>query len=164
MATVSSLLDTSATSLAVTALHSRATATYWKSASFNFTTNSALWVDVQVKLVTAATGAGLATAYSDVFLATSQDNTTFDANITAGDAQWTSTDPTLAEYSKSLRKLGRIAMGTTSTSSFTYVASFVIPIGTIPNYGVFVIANQSNKSLAASGSTVTVIENKITIA
>jgi hypothetical protein len=164
MATASSSLDTSATSLAVTNLHSRATGEYWKSASINFTTNSALWVDIQVKLVGAGTGAGSASGYSDVWLARSQDNTTFDANISAGDAQWTSTNPTLAEYSKSLYRLGRIPMGTTQTASYTWVGSFIIPIGEVPNYGVVVIGNFSNKAYNSTGSTVTYIENKITIA
>lgn len=164
MATSASLLDTTATSLAVTALHSRANGEYWKSASINFTTNSALWVDFQVKLVTAGTGAGSASAYSDVWLARSHDGTTFDANITAGDAQWTSTNPTLAEYAKSLYYLGRIAMGTTQTASYTWVKSFIVPAGEVPNYACVVIFNQSNKAYNTTGSSVSYIENKISIA
>lgn len=118
---------------------------------------------MQVKLVTAATGAGLATSYSNVMMASSNDNTSFDANITPGDAVWSSTNPTTAEYSKSLMFLGRIAMGTTQTASYTWTGTFFVPPGSVPKYGVIVVENQSNKALAASGSAVSLLENKFTI-
>src|SRR5574338_428192 len=156
MATVSTTHGGSPTSLAVTALHSAATNTFWKSAAIDFTTNDPVWVQLQVKLVTAASGAGSATGYANVYLACSNDNSTYDANISAGDAAWSSTNPTTAEYAKSLRFLGRMAMGTTQTSSYTWVGTF--NFDNPPKYAVVVVENQCGKALNSSGNVVSYLE------
>lgn len=164
MATVTVLYGTSPVTVTATALQSLAASAFWKSPSVNFSTNSAVFVTVQVVLTTASTTAGSATGYSNVYLAQSPDGTTFDANITAGDAVWSSTNPTTAEYAKALLLLGRIPMGTTQTASYVWGGSFVLPIGGYSKYGVFVVENQSGKALAASGSSITYMENRFTVA
>lgn len=149
----------SPTALAVTALHSLANASYWKSAAFNFSTSSPINAQVQVVLVTAASGAGSATGYANVYMACSSDNSQYDSNISAGDAAWSSTNPTTAEYAKSLQLLGRIPMGTTQTSSYTWAKTFFIDFAQIPKYAVIVIENQCNKALHSSGNAVTILQN-----
>ena len=119
MATVSTLFGASPTALAVVALNGLANGAFWKSAAITWSTNSPAFVTLNVTLVTAATGAGTALAYSDVYLSQSNDGTQYEANITPGDAAWASTNPTTAEYAKSLTILGRIPMGTTQTASYT---------------------------------------------
>lgn|SRR5574337_1035028 len=146
-------------SLAVTALLSLATATFWKSASINFSTNDPIWVELQVKISTANTGAGLATGYTNVYLACSNDNSVFDANITPGDATWT---PSPATNNKSLRFLGRIPMESTATTTLVYVSTFNIELP--PKYGCVVIENQSGKAFLNSACTVTYLENTLAVA
>ena len=162
MAVVTTTFGSSPTALAVTALHSIATNTFWKSAQVNFSTNSPVFVIVQVTLVTSTT-AGSATGYSNVYLACSLDGTDYDVNLTAGDAAWTNTTPSAAEQSKSLQLLGRISMQTTAASSYTYRKTFFVPPGAVPKYGVFVIENQRGATLAAAGSLVEYMECGFTI-
>lgn len=149
----------SPTALAVTALHSLANASFWKSAAINFSTTGPVNVQLQVVLVTAASGAGSATGYANVYMACSGDNSQYDSNISAGDAAWSSTNPTTAEYAKSLLLLGRIPMGTTQTASYTWAKTFFLDFAQIPKYAVIVVENLSNKALAASGSAVTYLQN-----
>ena len=149
-------------SLAVTALQSAATNTFWKSAAIDFTVNDPVWVQLQVKLVTAASGAGSATGYANVYLACSNDNSTYDAAITAGDAAWSSTNPTTAVYAKSLRFIGRIPMETTQTASYTWTATFSIELP--PKYAVVVVENQCGKALNSTGNAVTYLENLLNAA
>ena len=162
MATVTTNYGTSPVSLAVTALHSLATNSFWKSAAINFGTNDPVWVQLQVKLVTASTGSGIVTGYSNVYLACSNDNSQYDANISPGDAAWSSTNPTTAAYAKSLRFIGRLPMETGQTASYTWAGTFNIELP--PKYAVVVIENQTNKSLNSSGNAVTYLENTLTIA
>lgn len=162
MAVVTTTFGASPTALAVTALHSIANNTFWKSAAVNFSTNSPMFILVQVTLVTSTT-AGSATGYSNVYLACSPDGTDYDANLTAGDAAWTSTSPSAAEQSKSFQLLGRISMQSTAAASYTYRRSFFVPPSTLPKYGVFIIENQRGATLAASGNAVKYLECGFTI-
>lgn len=159
MATVKTAYGSSPTSLAVTALVSLANAAFWKSAAIDFTTNAPVWVELQVKISTANTGAGLLTGYSNVYLSCSNDNSVYDGNITPGDATWT---PSPTTNNKSLRFLGRIPMESTATTTLVYVSTFNIELP--PKYAVVVIENQSNKAFLSSACTVTYLENILTVA
>lgn len=164
MSTVTTNFGSSATSLAVTALNGLANAAFWKSASINFSTNSPVSVIFQVSLTTQGGGAGSATGYANVFMACSHDGSTWDSTISAGDATWSSTNPTTVEYSKSLQLLGRMSMGTTQTANYVWTKTFLIPAGEVPKYAVIVVENECNKTLAASGCTVTYLENGYSVA
>lgn len=148
---------------AVTALQSLASAAFWKSALITFSTNNPVWVQFQLKLSTANSGAGSATGYANLFLACSTDNTTWDASISAGDATWTNTAPSTAEHSKSFLLLGRMSMATTVTTTQVHTKSFFLPPGSVPKYGILVVENASGKALLSSGNAVYYIENTYTV-
>ena len=137
MATISTSYGSSPTSLTVTNLHSLATGSFWKSAAIDCSSNKPVWVQLQVKLVSDDSGAGSATGYANVYLAASADNSVYDANITAGEGAWSSTNPTTAVYAKSLRFVGRIPMETTQTASYTWASTFIIEFP--PKYFCIVI-------------------------
>lgn len=159
MATFGTDHGSSGTSLTVTNLHSLANGSFWKSASVNFDTNGPMWVEIQLRLVTASSGAGSANGYANLYIARSIDNSAFNANISSGEGAWTSTNPTLAVYAKSLQFLKRLAMETTQTASYTWDISAVLQ--NPPKYCVFVVENQCGKALSSSGNTLTYLENKL---
>lgn len=162
MAVSSITFGSSATSLAVTALNSLASAAFWKSAAIDFTANDPLCVILQVKISTANTGAGSATGYLNVYMACSNDNSVYDGTIAAGDAAWTTTAPATAESAKGLQFLGRISHNATATTTNVLTRTFFIPFGQVPKYAVIVIENATGKGLLSSGNSVTYLENTIT--
>lgn len=148
---------------AVTALQSLANAAFWKSALITFSTNNPVWVQFQLKLSTANSGAGLAAGYANLFLACSTDNTTWDSSISAGDAAWTNTTPSVAEQSKGFLLVGRMSMSCAATTTQVHTKSFFIPPGSVPRYGIIVVENACGKTLLSSGNAVYYIENTYTI-
>lgn len=149
------------TDLAVTALQSLAANAFWKSASINFTTNDPHYVSIQVALATANTGAGIPTGYANVYLSCSSDNSQFDADMSAGDATWTTTAPPTAESAKQLQLLGRLAFGVAAGTTTTVqgTRTFFIAPGNVPPYGLVVVENV-NKPLLATTNLVRVVQYK----
>ena len=148
----------SPTTLTVTSLNSLASDAYWKSAGMTFSSNLSSLI-FQVKLSTANTGAGGGSGYFGVYLACSNDNTTFDGTITAGEGTWSTTAPPTAISVLGLQMLGRLALNTTATTTVVLTRSFFVTPFFVPKYGVLVIQNAGGKPLLGSGNSVSYLEN-----
>jgi len=147
-------------SLTVTNLHSLADASAWNSDKIDNATDTAVWVDVMVTIVTTTT-AGSATGYLDVYLSGSTDEGTNFAGSPDGTEGAYSPSPSLAAQLRNMIRLGRINAPANETTARTYEKWFQIPPWLVPKDYQIVIVNQTGTAIASSGNLVELEKNSI---
>jgi len=145
--------------LTVANLHSLGDGNYWNSSAIGNTSTSAVWVDIQVRLVTTAT-VGDSEGFADVFIAGSADQTNFAGGVNSTEGTF-SGNPSSSEQSRNMDFMGRVVMPSDDTSASTFTKIFrTAPFDVYKDF-VILINNESGAALASTGNAVSVLKNQV---